>query len=207
MRFRRWLSGAQWCGLFLVLPCVLMAGAPAARAQGGMPGGAASPTTIAPAESLNALLSVMEYEVVSAAEAMPAEKYDFAPSTSMGLYTGVRTFSAQVKHLTEANYSFFRGFGVPGAVDAKTIEGLKSKDEIVNALKASYTFAHSAIDTITPENAFHSVPGPPAWKMTRASAAAFAMAHSMDHYGQMVEYLRMNGIVPPASRPRPGRAD
>lgn len=163
------------------------------------------PTPIAPADSFNALLSIMQFEVVGAAEAMPADKYDFAPATSMGLYTGVRSFSAQVKHLAESNYSFFRGFGVPGAVDEKTIEALTTKDDIVKALKDSYAFAHSAINTITPDNAFLSVAvGPPNWKITRASAAAFAMAHSMDHYGQLVEYLRMNGIVPPASRPRSG---
>jgi uncharacterized damage-inducible protein DinB len=167
----------------------------------------ATAKSIPSAESLNALLSIMESEVVSAAEAMPADKYDFAPPTSMGLYTGVRSFSAQVKHLAESNYSFFGGFGVPGAVDAKTIEALKTKDDIVKALKDSYTYAHAAVSTITTENAFFSVPGPPQWKMTRASAAAFAMAHSMDHYGQMVEYLRMNGIVPPASRPRNARSE
>lgn len=205
MQFRRLLSaGPRLLPLSLLLSCFLIAASPAALAQGGMPGAsAANPTPIPPAESLNALLSVMESEVVSAAEAMPADKYDFAPSSSMGLYTGVRSFSAQVKHLTEANYSFFRGFGVPGAVDAKTIEALRTKEDLVKALKDSYAFAHSAINTITPDNAFLSVPGPPAWKLTRATAAAFAMAHSMDHYGQMVEYLRMNGIVPPASRPRP----
>ena len=70
----------------------------------------------------------------------------------------------------------------------------------MKALKDSYTFAHAAVNTITNDNAFMSVPGPDKWKLTRASTATFALAHSMDHYGQMVEYLRMNGIVPPASR-------
>ncbi|HEX4039368.1 MAG TPA: DinB family protein [Acidobacteriaceae bacterium] len=167
-----------------------------------MPQPSAAPTQISPADSFNALLSVMESEVVSAAEAMPADKYDFAPSSSIGLYTGVRSFSAQVKHLIESNYAYFRGFGVPGAVDSKTIEALKTKEDLVKALKDSYAFAHAAISTLTPDNAFLSVAGPPAWKLTRASVAAFAIAHSMDHYGQMVEYLRMNGLVPPASRPR-----
>ncbi|HEX4067644.1 MAG TPA: hypothetical protein VHZ09_16610 [Acidobacteriaceae bacterium] len=89
-------------------------------------------------------------------------------------------------------------------MDAKSIEALKTKGELVKALKDSCTYEHAAVSTITPANAFLSVSGPPAWKMTRASTAAFAMAHSMDHYGQMVEYLRMNGRVPPASRPRSG---
>jgi uncharacterized damage-inducible protein DinB len=155
---------------------------------------------IAPADSFNALLSLTESEVVGAADAMPAEKYDFAPPTTMGLYTGVRTYAQQVKHLAEANYEFFQGWNVPGAADAKTIEALKSKDDIMKALKDSYTYAHAAISTLTTENAFMSVPGPDKWKLTRASTAAFVIVHSMDHYGQMVEYLRMNGIVPPASR-------
>jgi hypothetical protein len=65
-------------------------------------------------------------------------------------------------------------------------------------------YAHAAVSTITPQNAWDSVPGfPPQLKETKATAAAFAIAHSMDHYGQMVEYLRMNSIIPPASRPQP----
>lgn len=188
--------------------CLTLAAPAVMLGQNGMPATpSAAPTPVAPAESFNALLTLMESEVVSAAEAMPADKYDFAPSTSIGLYTGVRSFSSQVKHLAESNYMFFHSFGVPGAVDGKTIEALKSKDDIVKALKDSYAYAHAAVATITPDNAFLSVPGPPQWKLTRATAAAFAMAHSMDHYGQMVEYLRMNGIVPPASRPRSGGSD
>ncbi|MGA7351501.1 MAG: hypothetical protein WBX06_10125, partial [Acidobacteriaceae bacterium] len=68
--------------------------------------------------------------------------------------------------------------------------------------KDSYVYAHAAISTITPENARDAAPSflPPQFKTTRASMASFCIAHSMDHYGQMVEYLRMNGIVPPASR-------
>jgi uncharacterized damage-inducible protein DinB len=182
--------------------CLALA-APAAMVAQDMGGqSAAASATIAPADSLNALMSILEMEVVSAAEAMPADKYDFAPT--QGDFKGVRTFGAQVKHLAQANYMFFKGWGAPGAVDAKTIEALKTKDDIVKALKDSYTFAHAAVSTITPQNAWDSVPGfPPQFRETKASAAAFAIAHSMDHYGQMVEYLRMNGIIPPASRPQP----
>ena len=81
---------------------------------------------------------------------------------------------------------------------------VEDMDEIVKALNDSYTYAHAAIGTITAQNAFDAVKGfGPKWKETRASAAAFCIAHSMDHYGQMVEYLRMNSINPPASRPQP----
>jgi uncharacterized damage-inducible protein DinB len=155
---------------------------------------------VPPAASLNAVLGVMEQQVVGAAEAMPAEKYDFAPSGT-GDFKGVRTFAGQVKHLAESNYEFFEGWGIPGAVDPKTIEALKTKDDIIKALRDSYKYAHTAINSITPENAFLSLPDPEEYKATRVSMAAYCVAHSMDHYGQMVEYLRMNGIIPPASRP------
>src|SRR5580693_2006621 len=169
------LRGLVCAGLCLTLagPAVMLgqdAAAPAKKAFTSAP--------IAPADSMTAILNLLESEVVGAAEAMPADKYDFAPPTTMGLYTGVRTFGSQVKHLAESNYEFFEGWGIPGAVDSKTIEALKSKDDIVKALKDSYTFAHAAVNTITNDNAFMSVPGPDKWKLTRASTATFALAHS-----------------------------
>lgn len=192
MRFRRWM------GLGL---CLALAGPVTMMGQAASSAPAAAPTTLAPGDSLGALLSLTEKEVTSAADAMPAEKYDFVPPTTMGLYSGVRSFGAQVKHLAQANYEFFQGWNVPGGVDPKTIDALKTKDDIMKALKDSYAYAHAAMNSITPDNAFLSVPGPPPqWKATRVSMAAFCIAHSMDHYGQIVEYLRMNGIVPPASR-------
>ena len=183
-------------GLVLAGPAVVMAQeGGAANAQKAF-----TPTAVAPADSLNALLTGLETEIVGAAEAMPADKYEFAPSASMGEYKGVSTFGQQVKHLAEANYEFFRGWGLPNEVDPNTIESLKTKDDILKALRTSYAYAHAAVNSITPENAFMSVPGPANRKPTRASMVAFCMAHSMDHYGQLVEYLRMNGIIPPASR-------
>jgi len=155
--------------------------------------------SIAPAETLGTIAGGMEKEVIEAADAMPADKYDFAPTCS-GDFKGVRTFADQVRHLAQANYQFFRGWGLAGEVDPKTLDSLKTKDELMKALRESYAFQEAAIRSITPENAFTAVPGPPAFKLTRVSTVTFAVAHSMDHYGQMVEYLRMNGIIPPASR-------
>ena len=189
--------------------CIVLSGPAVLSAQAPAPQAAPTPSgPIAPADSLNGLMNALGYEVTGAAEAMPADKYDFAPPATAGEFKGVRTFGQQVKHLAEANYEFFHGWTVPGAtaVDPKTIEALKTKDDIVKALKDSYAYAHAAISTITPQNAWDSVPSflPPQFKMTKSSVAAFCIAHSMDHYGQMVEYLRMNGIIPPASRPHAG---
>ena len=191
--------------LICAVACIGLAGPAVLQGQGTAAQPAATPSgPIAPADSLNGLMGLLQREVVGAAEAMSAEKYDFAPPATMGEFKGVRTFGAQVKHLAEANYQFFHGWTVPGAtaVDPKTIEALTTKDDIVKALKDSYTYAQAAIGTITTANAWDAVPGflPPQFKTTKASMAAFCLAHSMDHYGQMVEYLRMNGIIPPASR-------
>ncbi|HEY3988390.1 MAG TPA: DinB family protein [Acidobacteriaceae bacterium] len=158
----------------------------------------------APSAVYGQLLKIMSGEVISAAEAMPADKYDFAPTA--GNFAGVRTFGSQVQHLAEANYFFFSGFGLSGAPDDAKLKALKGKDELVQALKDSFAFAQKGIDTITPQNAFDQVSAGQQMKMARAGFATLAIAHSMDHYGQMVEYLRMNGIVPPASQKQAQRS-
>jgi uncharacterized damage-inducible protein DinB len=155
-------------------------------------------TPIPPAQVYDKLLSIMEQQFVSAAEAMPEDKFNFAPPASLGEFKGVRTFAQQIKHVIEANYVFFAGPDFTEAQDkalADATEKLTTKADIVNALKDSFAKAHASVNTITPENAFvQTAHG------TRAGMAAFGTAHLMDHYGQLVVYLRMNGIVPPASR-------
>jgi uncharacterized damage-inducible protein DinB len=150
----------------------------------------------APSQVYGHLYKLLGGEVIDAAEAMPADKYDFVPAN--GKFDGARSFGSQVEHLTEANYAFFKGFGIPGAPDDAKLKSLKTKPELVQALKDSFAYAEKNVDAITAQNAFVPV-GTGERKLTRAGAATFCLAHNMDHYGQMVEYLRMNGIVPPAS--------
>jgi len=160
-------------------------------------------TMIEPAKSFEAMLSQFEGEMVPLAKAMPAEKFDFAPSAAIFVpgqgseYTGVSTFRAMVLHVAEANY-YYGGMvsGMKPDVDVKALADIKGKDKAVEALEASFVFAHKAMGTLTAQNAFESVHG----AATRASLAGALVAHANDHYGQLVEYLRMNGIVPPASR-------
>jgi uncharacterized damage-inducible protein DinB len=148
-----------------------------------------------PAAIYAKLFSGQEEDVVSAAEAMPADKYNFVPTH--GTFEGVRTFAQQVTHIAAAQYYYLGNFGVKGGVDSDALDKLTKKDDIVKALKDSYAFAQQAIETITAENAFQQFGD---HKSTRAGLAAAALAHTNDHYGQMVVYLRMNGIIPPASR-------
>jgi uncharacterized damage-inducible protein DinB len=150
-----------------------------------------------PAQVFGKLISSQGEEIVAVAEAMPADKYNFAPTS--GEFKTVRTFGQQLTHIAQAQYYFFGGFGTKPAIDPKSLSKLTGKDEIVKALKDSFAFAQQATDTITPENAFEKIEERDGTN-TRASITAFSIGHTENHYGQMVEYLRMNGIIPPASR-------
>jgi uncharacterized damage-inducible protein DinB len=182
---------------------VLTGGGIQAYAQAGAPTPAAG-AAVAPAQALESLLSDAGSQIVNAAKAMPAEKYGFAPSASIFVpaqtteFTSVRTFVSQVTHIAQANYFFFDWSGIKPDREVKSIESITTKDEAVAALEASFAYAHKAIATITAENAFVTVKPVDGYN-TRVAVTAFAAAHANDHYGQMVEYLRMNGVVPPAS--------
>lgn len=151
-------------------------------------------------------ISIIEKEVVDAAEAMPEDKYNFSPDSlkiAGSDYKGVRTFGEQVKHIAASNYliwSPIAGEKAPErANQGKGPDAMKAKSEIVSFLKESFAFGHKATATITPANAAEPVQMGKN-KTTRLFLATFAAAHAFDHYGQMAEYLRMNGIIPPASR-------
>ena len=167
----------------------------------------AAGTLIAPAEALNSLLNMTESQMISLVKAFPADKYGFAPSAAIFAlgqqteYAGVRPFGALVIHVAQANYILgSRVSGLKPDIDPTTLPKLTSKDEIVAALEASFAFDHRAIGTITNANAFESVSGPSATTpFTRCTQAAYIAVHASDEYGQMVEYLRMNGITPPSS--------
>lgn len=156
------------------------------------------------ASVLNSQLKGVEGEVVPAVEAMPADKFSFAPS--QGEFKGVRTFGTQAKHIATVNYMI--GGAILGSkppVELGTGEdgptSIQSKDEIVKYLKDSFTYLHKAFDSITPANILEPIAAP--WgkdKTTRLAMAVIGVSHPFDHYGQIVEYLRMNSIIPPASR-------
>lgn len=180
----------------IVACCLLAASVTLGHAQGA----AAKPavgTVMTPAATYGKLLDMLSKEFVDAAEAMPEEKFNFAPPESAGDFKGVRSFGEQVKHVAEANWYFFGGSISEADSKAKhdAIEKLSSKAEIIQALKDSLSQAHTFIDGTTAQNAFVMTANG-----TRGGMAAFGIAHMMDHYGQLVVYLRMNGIVPPASR-------
>jgi uncharacterized damage-inducible protein DinB len=152
---------------------------------------------------LDSSIKNVEGDFVPAAEAMPEDKYGFAPTN--GDFKGVRTFAEQVKHVAASNYLIGAHIlGEKSPVDANDGKGpdtVKSKADILKYLKDSFAYAHKAVASITDANALEPIPASGGKSTTtRLSVALIFSWHGFDHYGQMVEYLRMNGIVPPASR-------
>jgi uncharacterized damage-inducible protein DinB len=188
--------------------CVLGASAVVAAAQmnTGLAAGPAVGTISTPSAALDSQLSLIEMEMMSAVKAMPAEQFGFAPSAAIFVpaqkteFATVRTFAQQATHVAEANY-FFAALVSGQKPDPKVraIEKLTGKDDVVAALADSFAAAHKAFATLTPANAFEVIKSPEPGFATRATLSGFLIAHANDHYGQMIEYLRMNGIVPPAS--------
>jgi uncharacterized damage-inducible protein DinB len=179
---------------------------PAAPAAAPAATPAAAPTVGA---VIDREISIIEKEFVDAADAMPEDKYNFTPA-GLNLqgsdYKGVRTFAEEVKHVATANYMFWGAITgdpmLPGTAGPNGPDSIKTKAEIMKYLKDSYAIGHKAAGTLTAENIVTTVkipmmsPNP----ISKLFVATFGVAHGFDHYGQMVEYLRMNGIVPPASR-------
>jgi uncharacterized damage-inducible protein DinB len=188
--------------------CVLGVGSMIAAAQMGMSAGPAPAvgSIATPAAALDSQLNLIEMEMMGAVKAMPADRFGFAPSAAIFVpaqkteFATVRTFAQQATHVAEANY-FFAALVSGQQPDPKVraVEKLTGKDEVVAALADSFAAAHKAFATLTPANAFEVIKSPEPGFATRATLSAFLVAHANDHYGQMVEYLRMNGLVPPAS--------
>lgn len=155
--------------------------------------------------ALQILLKSVEKKIVSAANAMPSDKYGFAPTD--GEFKGVRTFGQQVKHLAATNYILAAaalGEAPPAdAGDELGPEAVRTKAEILDYLNGSFAQLGRAVDAIGDNKVpVKSSPISPlsATVATRFTLTVEALIHAFDHYGQMVEYLRMNGVVPPASR-------
>jgi hypothetical protein len=163
------------------------------------------------ASMLEAQLGMVERQFVAAAEAMPEDKFSFAPAGAN--FAGVRTFALEVRHAATANFVIYSailgqyppaGVSVDGAANGP--ESLQTKEQIVQYLKDSFVLGYKAMATLDNGNALTPLDKLPIAipsLNTRLALAIFSFSHASDHYGQMVEYLRMNRIVPPASAGQP----
>jgi uncharacterized damage-inducible protein DinB len=182
-----------------IILCSLLTLTIGAAAQAGKPKEVHRTVT----EVLDHTVSNLEREFIPAAEAMPEDKFDFAPTN--GEFKGVRTFAQQIKHVAAVNYEL--GAAIleeKPPVDVADEEGpasITSKADVLKFLKDSFAYVHKAIETINEKNVVGTVKSPfGEARVTRLGLAAAVGSHGYDHYGQMAVYLRMNGVVPPASR-------
>jgi DinB superfamily len=158
-----------------------------------------SPAKTVP-DSINYMWKMVESDFTSLAEAMPEEKWSFKPT--QGAFTDVRTFAEQVKHVACANEAWakkLRGQTPPDHCDTGGPSAAKTKSEILAHLHESFVMMDSEIAKSELDNLMAPMKGPYAGD-NRLEVLNSALWHISDHYGQLVEYVRMNGIVPPASR-------
>ena len=158
-------------------------------------------------------LQYQEYEVRSAAEAMPEEKYGYRPAE--GKFKNekpefgpaeVRTFAEQIKHVACSNFGFaaeFDGQKPPEACDKGGPSPAKTKKELLIYVRDSFAAIRKSLGAVDAKNMFGPIEGPYAGPNTRLGLATVVIWHAADHYGQMALYLRLNGIVPPSRRPNP----
>lgn len=146
----------------------------------------------------------LEREFVPLVEAVPAEKMSFAPTA--GEFKGVRTFAQQATHTAAVIYAVAAAAlkeknPTEMGADENGPASIKTKEDVVKYVKDAFAYAHKAAQSLTAANQLEMVPSPfGSGQMPKLTAVNIAVWHSFDHYGQMVVYARMNGVVPPASR-------
>lgn len=166
-----------------------------------------------PAKAIMRSFVNQEYEFRSAAEAMPEAKWDYRPAA--GFFKSekpefgpaeVRTFREQVKHVACSNFAFaaeLDGTKPPDRCDKGGPSPATTRVELLTYLRDSFAALSKSLNAITMKNMFDPIEGPYAGPNTRLGLAEVCVWHVADHYGQVAIYMRLNGIVPPASRPNP----
>jgi uncharacterized damage-inducible protein DinB len=143
-----------------------------------------------------AMFAISKGDVMGSVDLIPEALWSYQPTKD------VRTVGQLFAHIADGQYEFC-GVASTGKAVSKDIEKtLKSKAEIVSALKEAFAYCEAAYSDMTDAQASEIVPffG---MKITRLGAMDFNFAHNMEHYGNLVTYMRIKGIVPPSSAPRP----
>ena len=133
------------------------------------------------------------------AEKMPDSRYNFAPTR--GAFKGVRTFAQLAKHIAVANYQMGAALlrektPIEAGSHENGPDSLNSKADVVKFLRESFVYLHKGIATVNEQNLMEVVELPEGGRVPRLSVVTAAISHPWDIYGQMIEYLRMNGIDP-----------
>jgi hypothetical protein len=177
---------------WLLAPLVLLAGGSITFAQEAL-GGSVS-------QIEDSFVTKTEQALVAVADAMPENKYSFAPTN--GEFKGVRTFAQMVKHVAVANYAGASAIlkekpPVDLGSSSNGPDSITSKADILKFLKGSFAYLHKALSSLNEKNIVEQVPNPEGGgTVPKLDIATRFLWHDFDHYGQLVEYLRMNGIDP-----------
>jgi len=138
-------------------------------------------------------------KLIAMAEDFPEDKYDFKPTPAQ------RSFAEQLLHASNANYFFtnlVRGEKPPAEEDPKR-DQYKTKADVVTFVKKAFADGADAIKAKGDKGMSDLVVDPFGHQQTRISDAAYGfIEHSAEHYGQLVVYYRLSGLVPPESRPK-----
>lgn len=147
------------------------------------------------------VVSSVEAQITGVAEEMPAEKYEFAPTE--GNFRGVRNFARQIKHAASVHHlvaaTLLHERVTADMADERGPDSVRTKAEVLQYLKESFIALKRAVEQVDHANAFATIKGPFGTD-TRVGLITLAVTHTSNHYGQVVEYLRMNGLTPPRTQ-------
>lgn len=158
-------------------------------------------TTSSLTQVLNERLTGAERIMFSLADAMPEEKYPFTPTN--GEFKGMRSFAGHLKHVAFSNTVMFSAIlGEPIPTDDGSEDGpaaIKTRAELLEYLRSSFTLAHRAVGTINEQNATLAIKNPSAkgGSTTRMGLTIDGVAHCFMHYGELLIYMRAAGVLPP----------
>jgi uncharacterized damage-inducible protein DinB len=157
------------------------------------------------ASAIERQFNKIETDILMTAEAMPDSKFNFTPEDlhiENSDFKGVRTFAGQIMHLATDNiliWSAINGDSVRADIEnVNGPESIKTKNDIIEYLKSSFAIGRREISTLTTQNAMDIIDFR-GRKLPKLDLAFYALTHANEHYGQMVVYLRMCGVIPPAT--------
>jgi hypothetical protein len=157
---------------------------------------AAAPVKDPVATSLRFLVQRSQGNTVGAVEAMPADKFSYKPTPDQV------PFAHLVAHVIEFNNSFCSKVADVPAPKVEESKETDSKDQLVAAVKASYSFCSDALGKMDDSKLGDSIELFGGRQAPRAMAALILASGWADHYSTAAMYLRMNGILPPSAQPK-----
>ena len=142
----------------------------------------------------------LKRNIIGSAEKMPVEHFSFRPSPD------VRTYAEQLGHIIDTQYFFCNAVkGGPNPGDGKDFEKITERAEMVQAAKDAFTYCDDTFSSLTTETAMQLITigvAPKQRQTTRANQLTMVIVHGTEHYGNLVTYMRIKGIVPPSSSPQ-----